>query len=104
MAPGLGKDAKQFVSLHNRQLANLQYVGSPSRSFYGSSTPSPLHPGLFTGGLQDNGNTSAPLASLAPARHYQEGDGFLSTFIGTGHVLFSSNGQPIVHRAEWDQA
>ncbi len=104
MAPGLGKDAKQFVSLYNRQLANLQYVGSPSRTFYGSTTPSLRHPGLLTGGLQDNGNTSSPLAPLGPSRHYQQGDGFLSTFIETGHVLFNSNGQPIVHRGEWDPA
>jgi hypothetical protein len=76
-----------YTNEHNRHLHTLQFEGN-WREFWGVFTPSRLVPGLFGGGLQDNGDVYAAIDS--PSDEYLQlegGDGHVMVFIDTGHGL-----------------
>lgn len=83
--------AYPFTTLHNRRLANLQFLGPSARQFWGAFGVSYQTAGLVAGGLQDNDNVYSIIGSggtATPWRHlYSGADG--------GPVLFPVTGGAI---------
>jgi hypothetical protein len=78
--PDLGKT---FNTACNRQFPNFQF-----RRF----AASPVDSGLIAGSLQDNGDVYTTLyVNADPWRDRDGGDGVLTSFLATGHLVFNNN-------------
>ena len=80
---------KTFVSSYNRQLLNLQLLGTTAAArFYGSLGVSPAVGGLVGTGTQDNGNLVCQLEPAgSPWSFLEGGDGRVMSFLANNSIF-----------------
>ena len=96
--PDLGET---FTSAGNEQLATLQFQSFPARAYVGSLAASGGAANVVAGGLQDNGDVVGAIAAGTPWQQFAGGDGMLVSWLGTGQILYQTNGAVALRSGSW---
>jgi hypothetical protein len=77
-----------FVSIFNKNFANLQFAGWPSKGIYGTFS---VNDQLMAGGLQDNGDVYCQWRLPSGWRQAAGSDGMANMLVPGGDLFFNNN-------------